>query len=215
MPPAGGGVQRGPDTGTASLTVQFNDTSSGAITSRAWTIGNDTISGSAVPLSFTWVFEEPGTYTATLTVNGPGGTDTASKQITVTAPTRGASAGFTRSGTGGGASFPALTTRATFTGQSVDAEDGNSSDLALELEHRRRHRRRRMITLSNALRRQPHVHRLRHRQQPVDGHRGRSRSRSTRFRRLRSPTRPAVAPAIRAGRGASRDPGDGPPDRRR
>ena len=31
-----------PSTGTAPLTVQFNDTSSGAITSRAWTIGNET-----------------------------------------------------------------------------------------------------------------------------------------------------------------------------
>ena len=113
-----------PSTGTAPLTVQFNDTSSGAITSRAWTIGNETVSGSGVPLSFTWVFQQAGTYTAALTVNGPGGTDTASKQITVTAPN--AAPSVMISSPESGASFPALT-NVTFTGSAMDAEDGNIS----------------------------------------------------------------------------------------
>ena len=121
-----------PSTGTAPLTVQLNDTSSGAITSRAWTIGNDTISGSGVPLSFTWVFEETGTYTATLTVNGPGGTDTASKQITVTAPAPAAPvAGFTRIPAGGGfAPLPVNftdTSTGDVTSWSWNFGDGNSS----------------------------------------------------------------------------------------
>jgi PKD repeat protein len=92
-----------PTTGTAPLTVQFNDTSSGAITSRAWTIGNESVAGPGVPLSITWVFEEAGTYTATLTVNGPGGSDTASQTITVSAPVPPAPvAGFIRMPPGGG-----------------------------------------------------------------------------------------------------------------
>ncbi len=124
VPPPVAAFNAAPSTGTAPLTVQFNDTSSGAITSRAWTIGNDTISGSAVPLSFTWVFEETGTYTAILTVNGPGGTDTRKpadhRDRANTEPT------VMISSPESGASFPALT-NVMFAGSAMDAEDGNIS----------------------------------------------------------------------------------------
>ena len=124
VPPPVAAFNAAPSTGTAPLTVQLNDTSSGAITSRAWTIGNESVAGPGVPLSFTWVFDEAGTYTATLTVNGPGGTDTASKQITVTAPN--AAPSVMISSPESGASFQALT-NVTFTGSAMDAEDGNLS----------------------------------------------------------------------------------------
>jgi PKD repeat protein len=111
-------------TSTAPLTVQLADTSSGAITSRAWTIGNDTIAGPGVPPTFSYVFEEAGTYTVTLTVTGPGGIDTATKQITVSAPNAAPSVMITAPESG--ASFPALSSVA-FTATASDAEDGNIS----------------------------------------------------------------------------------------
>jgi PKD repeat protein len=124
VPPPVASFTATPITGTAPLTVQLTDTSSGAITSRAWTDGNRTISGPGVPLSFTWRFEEAGTYPVTLTVNGPGGTDTATRTIEVIAPNTAPTLEI--AAPANGASFPALT-NVTFAGTANDAEDGNIS----------------------------------------------------------------------------------------
>ena len=79
-----------PTTGTAPLTVNFTDTSTGNITSYTWDFNNDGIID--CPLQNTTnTYNTPGTYTTKLTVTGPGGSDTKTMDITVqpdtTAPT--------------------------------------------------------------------------------------------------------------------------------
>jgi PKD repeat protein len=59
--------------GTPGLAVQFQDTSSGSITSRSWNFGNGQSSTEASPLV---VFADPGLYTVSLTVEGSRGTST-------------------------------------------------------------------------------------------------------------------------------------------
>jgi PKD repeat protein len=71
-----------PATGTAPLLVSFTDTSTGDITSWAWSFTSGT-GGSTGP-NVTHTFPTPGAYTATLTVNGPGGTSSATRAIVVT-----------------------------------------------------------------------------------------------------------------------------------
>jgi PKD repeat protein len=70
-PPPIAAFKATPQTGTLPLAVTFTDTSSGTITSRSWTFGNDA-SSSAVQPSYTYT-----TYPVTLTVTGPGGTHSA------------------------------------------------------------------------------------------------------------------------------------------
>jgi PKD repeat protein len=60
-------------TGEASLTVLFRDASSGEITSRGWLFGDGKSETDAPEVTHTYT--EPGTYTVSLTVTGPGGTD--------------------------------------------------------------------------------------------------------------------------------------------
>jgi PKD repeat protein len=79
-----------PPSGFAPLTVQFIDTSTGNITQWKWELGTgDTIIINAppppVPVTIQHIYDA-GTYTATLTVTGPGGTNSTSKTIIVTAP---------------------------------------------------------------------------------------------------------------------------------
>jgi PKD repeat protein len=72
-----------PTTGTAPLTVQFTDTSSGTIVAWAWDFQDDGIVDATVPNpSFTYL--TPGTYTARLTVANTAGSDDATRTITVT-----------------------------------------------------------------------------------------------------------------------------------
>jgi PKD repeat protein len=59
--------------GPAPLTVAFSDASTGAITSRSWNFGDGEISTDRNPIH---TFTAPGTYTVSLTLTGPGGTDT-------------------------------------------------------------------------------------------------------------------------------------------
>ena len=72
-----------PTTGTSPLTVAFMDTSSGNITTRSWNFGDGTTSTAQHP---THTYNTAGTYTVSLTANGPGGshTTTKSNHITVT-----------------------------------------------------------------------------------------------------------------------------------
>ncbi|WP_246589144.1 PKD domain-containing protein [Methanofollis formosanus] len=69
-----------PTSGEAPLSVQFTDTSLHA-TEYAWTFGDGETSDEDHPVH---VYEDAGTYTVTLTVTGPGGTDSAEDEIIVT-----------------------------------------------------------------------------------------------------------------------------------
>jgi len=62
-----------PTAGTAPLTVSFSNTSTGTITSYAWTFGDGGTSAIASP---SHVYSTPGTYSVALTVTGPGGNNT-------------------------------------------------------------------------------------------------------------------------------------------
>ncbi len=72
--------------GIAPLDVQFSDASSGNITSWLWDFGDGNTSTVQNPLH---TYITPGTYPVTLTVTGPGGSDSETKAsyITVTPPT--------------------------------------------------------------------------------------------------------------------------------
>jgi len=88
-------------TGVAPLTVTFNDTSTGSITNREWNLGNgSTPSGPTVTTAAT-SYATPGSYTVTLKVTGSGGSNTATKTITATAPTTAPVADFNASTTNG------------------------------------------------------------------------------------------------------------------
>ncbi len=74
-----------PLTGTVPLQVMFYDESTGTITTRLWNFGDGTTSAETDPKH---VFQQAGRYTVSLTVAGPGGSDTKtiSDYITVTEP---------------------------------------------------------------------------------------------------------------------------------
>ena len=71
--------------GTAPLTVNFSSTSTGTISTYAWTFGDSTAGSTQNP---SHVYSSAGVYTVGLTVTGPGGsnTKTNSSYITVSAP---------------------------------------------------------------------------------------------------------------------------------
>ena len=62
--------------GVAPLTVKFTDLSTGSVTGRTWSFGDG--SGSSDP-SPTHIYAKPGVYTVSLTVTGPGGSKTETK----------------------------------------------------------------------------------------------------------------------------------------
>ncbi len=70
-------------TGMAPLQVSFTDSSTGDIDSRSWTFGDG---GTSTDQNPTYTYNDPGAYTISLTVTGPGGMDTEIKNnyITVT-----------------------------------------------------------------------------------------------------------------------------------
>ena len=72
-----------PTSGQGPLTVSFTNTSTGSITSYAWTFGDGTTSTAANPVK---AYSAAGNYTVSLTVTGPGGsnTQTRTNYITVT-----------------------------------------------------------------------------------------------------------------------------------
>ncbi len=70
-----------PQSGDTPLNVQFSDNSSGDITTRIWNFGEGA-PASGAGASHTYL--SPGTFVATLTVSGPGGSSTAQQTITVT-----------------------------------------------------------------------------------------------------------------------------------
>lgn len=76
-----------PVTGTAPLTVQFTDKSTGSINEWKWDFNDDGVIDSTVQ-NPKYTYTKAGTYSVTLTVSGPNGSSTAIKTgyITVTAP---------------------------------------------------------------------------------------------------------------------------------
>ena len=64
-----------PTSGTTPLTVSFTDKSTGDITSWQWDFDGDGVVDSTQQ-NPTYTYNEPGTYTVTLTVSGPGGDST-------------------------------------------------------------------------------------------------------------------------------------------
>ncbi len=84
-PPPVAAFSADPLTGEAPLTVRFANQSTGDITAFAWDFG-DSLGFSADP-NPSYTFANPGTFTVSLTVSGPGGTSApASTVITVTEP---------------------------------------------------------------------------------------------------------------------------------
>jgi PKD repeat protein len=79
-----------PTSGTAPVTVSLTDTSTGSITSRSWNLGDGT---TATTQTVTKTYSTPNTYTIKLTVTGSGGSTTATKDITVSAPNGGTGTG--------------------------------------------------------------------------------------------------------------------------
>ncbi len=87
-----------PASGTYDLEVQFTDSSTGPIANWSWDFGDGSSSTEQNPLH---VYSEAGSYSVTLTVEGPGGSDliTCNGCIDVSHPAP--TAGFTSSGTQG------------------------------------------------------------------------------------------------------------------
>ena len=76
-----------PQSGNAPLTVAFHNISSGDYTSCYWEYG-DGNTGNSCDGYHDYTYDNPGTYTVRLTVNGPGGSDTRTRYgyITVNVP---------------------------------------------------------------------------------------------------------------------------------
>lgn len=69
-----------PTSGGTPLEVDFTDTSTGTITSWSWDFGDSTSSTAQHP---THTYTSPGIYEVELTASGPGGSDTATTEISV------------------------------------------------------------------------------------------------------------------------------------
>ncbi len=119
-----------PTSGSAPLTVAFTDASTGSIASWAWDFGD---TGTSTAQNPSHVYAAAGTYTVSLTVTGPGGSDTLIRTdyVTVTAPAP-PTANFTGTPTSGNApltvNFTDLST-GSITGWSWDFGDTSSSTL--------------------------------------------------------------------------------------
>jgi PKD repeat protein len=79
-----------PTSGVAPLTVQFTDTSTGTVDSRAWDFQNDGIVDSTAA-SPTFTYTSANTYTAKLTVTNAFGSSSTTRTITVSPPSGGGS----------------------------------------------------------------------------------------------------------------------------
>jgi len=116
-----------PLSGVAPLAVAFTDLSAGAITTRAWTFGDGAGSMEQHP---SHAYASAGTYTVSLTVTGPGGSDTKTAVDYVTVGEPAPTAEFTASPTAGPAplsvAFTDLST-GVVDAWSWDFGDGSSS----------------------------------------------------------------------------------------
>ncbi|MFH0783000.1 MAG: PKD domain-containing protein [Pseudomonadota bacterium] len=81
-----------PQNGAAPLTVKFTDTSTGTISTRSWNFTDGSSSSAANP---SHTFNVSGQYLVKLSVTGPGGQDTKTRNIVVTPPVVPLKANFT------------------------------------------------------------------------------------------------------------------------
>jgi len=125
--PPQSGFSANPTSGEAPLEVSFTNSSSGDITSYSWQFGDGGMSSAENPV---YPYEEPGTYTVTLTVTGPGGSDTETKTNYISVAHPPPLAGFNASPTSGGAPLEVFFTdfsTGTITAYSWDFGDGGTS----------------------------------------------------------------------------------------
>ena len=127
-PPPVANFSATPTSGTAPLNVSFTDTSTGSINSRTWNFGDGGTSTATNP-SHSYA---AGTYTVSLTVNGPGGSDTETKTsfIVVSPPSGAPVANFTATPTSGMAPLNVAFTDAstgTITSRTWNFGDGGTS----------------------------------------------------------------------------------------
>ena len=121
-----------PTSGTSPLTVAFSNTSTGSITGYSWTFGDGGTSTAASP---SHIYSAAGTYTVSLTVTGPGGsnTQTRTSYVTVTAPPVAPVAQFTGSPTSGNSPLTVAfsnTSTGSITGYSWTFGDSGTSNAA-------------------------------------------------------------------------------------
>ena len=107
--------------GVAPLAVQFTDESTGDIATRSWDLGDGTSSNEQHP---SHTYQDPGVYTVSLTVEGPGGESTVSNTDYITANWPPPEAVFTASPESGEA--PLLVT---FTDESLGNTETRAWDL--------------------------------------------------------------------------------------
>jgi PKD repeat protein len=88
-----------PTSGTSPLTVNFTDQSTGDVTSWSWNFGDD---GTSTLQNPSHEYTAAGDYTVSLTVSGPGGSDTETKTNYISVSDGGMGTGFTTSSTGVG-----------------------------------------------------------------------------------------------------------------
>jgi PKD repeat protein len=130
-PPPVASFTASPTSGTAPLAVTLTDTSTGTVTSRSWNLGDGT---TATSQTVAKTYSTAGTYTVTLTVTGSSGSTTATKSISVSAPTAsgGTSGGGTvGDGTGGGTGSSGLVASYSFeetSGSQVVDASGNANN---------------------------------------------------------------------------------------
>jgi len=120
----------GPFAGNAPLTVNFQDISTGVVSAWFWTFGDGTTSFEQHP---SHVYTTPLQYTISLTVFGPGGTDTEIKTgllVTEPAPVANFSAAPTTGLTPLAVAFTNLSSGGSVSSWSWDFGDGGSSTLS-------------------------------------------------------------------------------------
>src|SRR4030095_3600753 len=119
-----------PTTGNSPLSVNFSNTSTGSITSYAWTFGDGGTSTLASP---SYTYAAAGTYTVSLTVTGPGGSNTQTQTNYIVVSTAAPVAQFTANPTAG-SSPPTVNFSNTSTGSITSYAwtfgDGGTSTLA-------------------------------------------------------------------------------------
>ncbi|HEX6882776.1 MAG TPA: PKD domain-containing protein [Planctomycetota bacterium] len=112
----------GPQAGFAPLSVAFTDLSQGQVTSWLWSFGDGSTARARYPIKN---YQRPGTYTATLTVKGPGGTRSIQHgPVTVLARPVLADGGFELDAAGGSPGTPWRVVAGTATVRSSLAPDG-------------------------------------------------------------------------------------------
>ncbi len=125
------GFSASPTLGVAPLNVQFSDASGGSITGRTWNFGDGATSNAQSPLHS---YIAAGVYDVTLTVSGPGGSDTEYKAgfvtVTVVPPPSAPVAAFSAGPTSGTVPLTVQfsdTSSGSITGRTWNFGDGTTS----------------------------------------------------------------------------------------